>query len=279
MPFFKDKQFQEVHRLLKNGNYTVAIEMMDKWKPLHLALYQAHYIRDREILARSEFDSLWKLKRESFKLEQSPTFQFRQTDVKDADFVAGYTFYLLALHFKEQKATPKFEDALQNSIQFHSFHPLQLILNQLIIAPVTSVTEYCDNLALALHTMEARAVQFGTPGYLLLAKGYLQLALSAQGAGEEARQVAAFKIVLKNLQWAHLAENESVDHIHNAYFGVGLKLGNPFNIDTVESMLSYCRDLCVNILSLPEQNFVKMEAAREYQTRNGSSASAPVASL
>jgi hypothetical protein len=276
MPFFKNQQFQKVHQDLQKGNYTAAIEYMSNWKPIYLALYQTQFTTDREILSRSEFDSFWKMKREGLKLPQSHTFQFRQSNIKDVDFVTGYLFYLLALSSRGTGDNKQLESALQNALNYSSIHALDMLVNQFIVAPVERISEYCDELALALQTMEPHAMQHGTPGYLLMAKGYLHLALAARGEEEQARQAAAFKLVLKNLYWASLAEEDSVDLIHNAYFGSGVKFGNPFKIDTIDNMINYCRELSGNVVPMAVQNFVRIEALREYEARTGSATSVPV---
>ncbi|KGP62731.1 hypothetical protein EP47_13660 [Legionella norrlandica] len=116
-----------------------------------------------------------------------------------------------------------------------------------------------------LYNLEAFAKRHGCPGYLLLANGYIQLAIRYQLLNQEEQSAHAFQLCWKYLHLAELSENDSEESINNAYFGKGLALSNPVRLSTIAEMKSYCRKAAGELLNLDSQAHAEFGAYSMYR--------------
>lgn len=257
-----------VNTLIERGRLEEAMFLMDDWRLSMLASYLKFFPHHRTILNNELFNDFWASKRESLRLPQSDAFRFeKSTTLSDMDFVIGYLYYLLALESNEQKDYSKYQTYKKLALSFSSIHAWYLVIHELIAAPVSNITTYCDNLVETLNAFNAQSSLYGTPGYLLLSKTYLHLGLLVATHHEEKdRQIPAFKLALKNLELARLDEKRSASDIHNAYFGNGLGAGNPFGIDSMDMMLEELRKLLTPMVATSEQDSIVEDAKYAYKT-------------
>lgn len=230
---------------------------------MHIAVCQTSSHQKRA-LRHPDFEEFWQKHRKELHIKELPKFHFEsQNNLSDADLVTGYIFYLLALKEKEQ--TKKYQVYLNTAINYGSFHALKNIVYDWILQPSDDKTKYCDILADHLLQLEDVIHQFKSPGYLLLATGYMTLAKAASGKDEAGRKSTAYSSVWKYLNLARLAEKDSTIEIHNAYFGQGLAFSNPWHFDTIDKILQEARDIISNFLSTPTQKFIANQATLEYK--------------
>ena len=269
MLFFKDKQFKALAAHLEKGEHQEAAALMLQWQSAYIAIFQQQFPEHKKTLRHADFDEFWQKRRESLRLSASPSFRFqRQPSLNDADFVTGYINYLMALKNKDSR---QYEEYLAMAIDHGSLHAVQTVVHSLIMAN-NKHPDYAVNLSKQLLLLDKFAERFGTPGYLLLANGYLHVAISTIGKPEAvAQNSAAFSFVWKNLHLAHLAEEDSAAAIHNAYFGKGVAASNSFKIASINKMLEHCREVAGDAFPLAMQNYVKNQAIREYQPPEGDS--------
>ncbi|WP_133127956.1 Dot/Icm T4SS effector metaeffector MesI [Legionella nagasakiensis] len=266
MPFFREKQFKAVDDLLTKEDYPTAIALMQRWPPANWALFQLQYPAHTSKLQQAEFEDFWQDCRDKLRLPGHPDFRFqKQADLSDADFVSGYVFYLLALNNKEDRE--KYQTYMQHAISHKSVHALQALMHDLIIQESAAKEQYYELLSQAVLTMENMVKHHGTAGYLLLAKGYLRLAMIAsESDGEtQARSSAVFIFVLKTLYLARFAEEDSAADVHNAFFGRGISKGAPFGFERIDDMIDKCRDLLGDSLPRPMQEFIRTQAKNTYE--------------
>ncbi len=265
---FRNKEFKTLDSYLKQNKHSEAIKLMQCWQPAYLALFQKEYPKHQTTLRQDDFNLFWQKSRENLRLNRYPNFCFMpQAGITDADFVTGYLFYVLALKRKkdgDSSSNDDFISYLDQAIQFSSIHAAQIVLQTLEMRKIESFDSFCRELAECLLNLQKFANLHGTPGYIQLAVGYLHLAIQARSHGTATQSAAAFASVWKYLHLARLAEKDSAAEIHNGYFGLGLKLSNPFKIESIDAMLQECRKLAGDSLSLTEQGFIKQQATQEY---------------
>lgn len=263
MPLFNQKNLKKVHQFLISERYDEAIEMMSTWSPVAINLLQEKFTDSIEILRRSEFNIFWANLREKLGIKDKPGFRFQQQRLlSDADFVSGYTYYLLALQCKSTDPV-KYQDYFQNALQYHSFHAASMLLTQVLTASRTDRRAHCDNLARVLQALEPVVKVHRAPGFLLMAKGYFQLALVSRNDDDDARDHVGFDFMYKFLYMAKKLEDESTPAIHNAYFGEGLSRSNPFEVESIQEMLQLCIERSEGGLIIGKLRFLEMEANKE----------------
>ena len=263
MALFNQKNLTKAHQLLCEERYDEAIEMMGSWSPVAINLLQENYTDSIEILRRPAFTDFWRAIRESLIIKDKPDFRFQQQSLLcDADFVSGYTYYLLAMQYKSTDPA-KHQDYFQKALQYHSFHAASFLLTQVLTASRTDRRTHCDNLARVLHALEPVVKVHRAPGFLLMAKGYFQLALVSRNDDDEARDHVGFDFMYKFLYMAKRLQDESSPAIHNAYFGEGLSQSNPFEVESIQDMLKLCIERSNGELIIGKQRFLEMEANKE----------------
>lgn len=266
MTFFAQNiQFKILDRYLKQGLFDDATKFMLRWQDAYLAFFQQQFPEHRQTLSQDAFIPFWQQRLAALSLTERPGFHFMaQKNVSDADFVVGYVFYLLALKYHKKGDEAEYKRYIDQAMAYSSFHAIRLIL-QPLVKPKNPITADCvTTLAETLHNLRSFADDHASPGYLVLADGYLHLAAFAKKADNLAVCETAFTQAWKYLHLARLATADSSAEINNAYFGLGLEHGTTFKFDSIEKMLDACLKLAGKTLMLPQQNFLKNEAAREY---------------
>ena len=161
-----------------------------------------------------------------------------------------------------------------------SFHAIQKFLHDLETNDSDKNETYCETLLNTLQQLDTLVIQLGSPGYLLLANGYLHLALQAKKIEDnQITSPGSFGCVWKYLNLALFAEENSTAAIHNAYFGLGFAKSNPFKLATLNSMLDECRRLAGDALPLPTQKLIKTQTMHDYQQLQEAEKSATVQKL
>lgn len=265
MTFFKEKQFKELKEAISSGSNQTILALVTQWPLTALAICQK-FPQYKKALHHSDFTDFWRSRREALRLKGLPNFRFeRQDNLSDADLVTGYTFYLLALKEKEKKQMENYQAYLADAMEHGSFHALKSMMYDWILQPLEDKTEYCNTLAAHLADLEKEVHRFKSPGYLLLATGYMSLAAAANDKDEIGRKDAAYQYLWKYLNWAQLAASDSEPEIHNAYFGKGLAFSNPWGLDSIDKILQGSRDSLENFISLSTQKLIKHQATLEYK--------------
>ena len=266
MTFFAQNiQFKRLDTYLKQGLFEDATKFMHKWQDAYLAMFQLQFPEHRQTLSQDVFSTFWQHRRDGINFVERPGFHFMaQKSVSDADFVIGYVFYLLALKSHKKGDEAEYKRYVEQAVAYSSFHGAQLLLQQLMKSKTSPADDFLTNVAELLLGLHAFSDRCGCPGYLLLANGYLYLATLAKKAGDSSISEVAFEQVWKYLHLARLAKKDSSVEINNYYLGAEFEIANPFKLDSIEKMLDGCKKLAGTGLMLPQQNFIKNEATREY---------------
>lgn len=251
--------------LFENGDLLAVARVMETWQPAKIAsFFQANELYQGK-MKQPEFASLWQTKRDNLRLSASPEFHFvSQPGLDDMELVLGYIFYLLALKNKEQKEEAKYALYLKNAMIHYSIHAHQTCLQEIIATATPVKEEKLQPIADLLSHWSAFAKRQGTPGYLLLASGYLQFAQLAANAGLTEQTKSAYYFVWKYLHLAKLTEAYSEEAIHNAYFGKGMVLANGFELTSIEAMFSGCLSKAKNMLDNADTYKAEQEAKRDF---------------
>lgn len=262
----KKNPLLKINALIEKGRIEETLFSMDELELPLLASYQTFFPKHRALLNSDVFQEFWKSKREQLHIPQSSAFRFEKSStLSEMDFVIGYLFYLLALESKEHNDLNKYKMFVNHAINFYSIHAWYLVIYELITSPISDLSTTCNTIAEALQAFDAQITLHGTPGYLLMSKAYLYLGLIATHEDEKYRQMSAFKLALKNLEWARLDEKRSSADIHNAYFGKGLGAGNTFGINNIDQMLQALRGLLTPMMTTIEQDSIIKEANSTYK--------------
>lgn len=239
------KAFNELDNLLLEGHFEDAVKKMRSWNKIWLnEFYQTypppsnpHY----NLLKSDSFQSFWAEQRGALKRPHAPEFAFTaQPNIPDVDFVLGYVFYLLAVHPKTSTASR--EIYLIEAEKLNSIHAAQEKLHTLLQSKALESEDQEDKITSIdtfLRKKTASLAKHGTPGYLLLANGYLhivKLTLDQKPSINIERYERACELLWKNLILAQEVEMQSTASINNAYFGEGLRLSNPMFLTSIEEI-------------------------------------------
>lgn len=269
MIFFPKKQFAYVSQCLQQNQEQKAIECMKKWHAVHLAYLQEQFPECVPGLRQDAFNAFWQAQRQKLILPKQEAFSFQQHEtISDADFVTGYLFYLVSLRYLKNKNHKQFQHYLTKAIEYQSIHGLQKWLHEFIMQPVEDKSEYLITLTGNLFEFEKLIRTQLTPGYLLLAKGYLHAALIAGSADEPDKRKIAYALTWKYLHLAQLVEPYAKASIHNAYFGQGLANSNAFQVKSIDKMKAECLKLAGDVLNLEQQNHLEKEARAEFASHH-----------
>lgn len=228
--------FFEVDNLLKNNNFQQVIHKMMLWQRAWLAHFHLLYPEQDEILTKPPFAEFWEQKKGSV----SGDFIFaKQKQLSDRELVMGYIFYLMSIKAEEKPNNPDQMLYLQKAVNFNSIHAAQTMFHKLLMKKTPDKFKKMETLEAILFNWECFANKWGTPGYLLIANGYLHLLKLNDSPQTEKYQLASFTL-WKYLHLAKLTQPQSTAAIHNAYFGQGLALSNAFNLKTIEAIQIYC---------------------------------------
>ncbi|KTD67578.1 Ankyrin repeat protein [Legionella shakespearei DSM 23087] len=250
-------EYKTVATFLDDANFSEVIKHMRAWNSEQLAEFQLHYPHAIDHLKEPEFDDFWEAWRDKLRIPGSPDFRFMaQPGIKDVELVIGYVSFLLDLEAKDAKGG------------YPSIYSVRRQLHQIYTELNHATEEDLQRTAGFLYNLEAFAKLQQCPGYLALANGYMQLALRYQQMRLEEQSAAAFQLCWKFLHLAALSEPHSQEAINNAYFGRGLSLSNPFRLQSVIEMKSYCRKAADELLPLDAQTSAEKAAVIMYRHSN-----------
>ncbi len=93
--------------------------------------------------------------------------------------------------------------------------------------------------ALAITQAKSASTVHHAPGYILLAETYFDIACFYNKKQNFQRSGEYFKQAFINLVIADELQPHCANSMHNAYYGLGLKLSNQFEIETIQDMLTH----------------------------------------
>lgn len=259
----KPLSFGKVLTCFSDKRYAEALKWINRWNNECLAQFLHHNPRALESIRELVFDAFWKQRLDDLRIPHDSMFRFiEQPGIKNADLVSGYLLFLLELKPKTAETSASDETCLFKPTDLLSFHLVRQRLH-LMFLKEENLTAFSK----VLSSLESFAKLQGAPGHLLLANGYMQLALRYQKLNSYTRCQDAFKMCWKYLHIAELTQDVSQAAINNAYFGKGLVLATPFALATIFDMKSYLRSIAGSKL-LPMANQVGAEYAAHFMYDN-----------
>lgn len=260
-----DNIFVKVNIMLADGQYNDAANELMAWQAAPLARYYRENAPHQKTLKKPEFNELWHAKLDSLHLKESPDFKFvSQPGILDADIFLGYVFYLLAIKSKQGQKPYDYRQYLKQAMIHHSIAAHQTCLHEIIIAENPNHQDAGEALARLLEDWVLVANLQGTPGYLLLASGYVHLAELALANGHSEEHRNAYYAAWKYLHMAALSEQYCDAAINNAYFGEGMRMANLFEFESIGEMKLGCASIAKKTLGESEQFSAESEAKREF---------------
>ncbi|KTD34542.1 DUF5630 domain-containing protein [Legionella israelensis] len=239
----KEDHFKEVNALLEAAQFSNASEKMKSWPKVWLNQFLQTYPENYELLKHEDFDVFWAGRRTNL----DSRFSFvKQKNLSDMDVVLGYVFYLMANRAKANDDEKQYIEYLGMALKHHSIHAAQTFLHNLMVKKSSDKTKEMEMMAAVLYNWKNLAARYGTPGYLLLANGYLHLLQWGSEQKKSDLYDNASFCLWQNLILAELYEAESEASLQNAYFGKGLALSNSFNLHTIQDMKEKIAPLIVD---------------------------------
>ena len=232
--------YRDADRLISASRPSDAIAIMALWSDVQLNEFYLNYPHRYRILTYPSFKSFWVTRREN--LNQRIGFK-AQKHLSDTNFVLGYVFYLIALTAKKNEKHQDYWKYLDKAFELHSIHAAQMLLQEKVGSKEKSSIEKIATITQFLAQCEYLAKKHGTPGFLLLANGYLHVAKIAADLKDQDYYESACYELWRNLTLAELAESQSTNDIHNAYFGKGLALSNSFQLTSIAEMKAKASEL------------------------------------
>jgi hypothetical protein len=252
--------------LLKNQSFVDVKREMELLNDGQLAEFLVAHPQLHEPLRSPELNEFWDERRKALRLPGKVDFRFMaQPGIKDADQVIGYLLFLLQLHVQKAKKEESVSALGVKPTDYLSIHCIRRHLHQIYLRLGKATEDDLISIAEFLYNLEAFAKLHQCPGFLLMANGYMQLALRYQQLMREEECNAAFKLCWKFLHLAELSEHDSEESINNAYFGRGLVLSTPFNLDSIHEMKSHCLKAANTCLSREETIGAEQAALSMYQ--------------
>jgi len=249
----EQRTFSKVDKLLCVEKFPDAIKIMHSWPKVRLNKFYEEYPLHYELLKQDDFAEFWSKRR-----SELPKYDFQaQPNVPDIDFVLGYVFYLLALNAENKHCQEDFIKYLHLALKFDSIHAAQTFFHKILMSETNDIAKKTENLAAILLHWEHLGNKHGTPGYLLLANGYLHLVFIYRNKLKSMKiDSLASKSLWKNLVLAQWSELDSKSSIHNAFFGNGLRVSNAAKLTTISDMKSAARKLIAdeNIIIFAEND-------------------------
>lgn len=237
MPPEKKEIFEHVNSLLESAKFSEAAEQMKPWTKALIIQFVQSYPENHRILELKDFNDFWADKRAKL----CGKFAFvEQPNLPDMDFVCGYIFYLLAQIEKKKSNSEEYEKYLAEALTYNSIHAAQTLLHDCIMQNPQDKTKHMELIASILNNWNGLATKHTTPGYLLLANGYLHLIKMGAELQNSDLFDNAGSLLWQNLTLAELYEPHSEASISNAYFGQGLKQSNPEHISTIQEIKEAC---------------------------------------
>lgn len=253
--------YKKAMSLLEQGQLNELVACIKLWNNSQLAEFLVTYPKSVSLLNTDFFSDFWQERRNNIRITGMPEFRFMaQEQLSDADLVVGYLlFSYSAIKPKEASGSEK----QITSTDYLSFHLIFKHLHH--VYKSLAGDEDLKKLAAILYNLESSAKIHGCPGFLLLANGYLQLAVRYQHSGLRNISQDAYKLCWKYLHLAELSEADSKAEINNAYFGKGLMLSNPLKLATIDEMKTNCCSLAETLLTAAIKVGAEREAEHSYQ--------------
>lgn len=260
-----DNIFTKVNLMLADELYDEAAEELMAWQPASLARYYLENTPLQKTLRKPDFNDLWHAKLSRLVMSESPDFKFvSQPGIGDADIFLGHIFYLMAIKNKQEGNLQDYKLYLKNSMIHHSIPGHQTCLHEIIFTEHANLDGVEKNVARLLEDWLTVANLQGTPGYLLLASGYLQLAKISLDIGHSEQHQLDYCAAWKYLHMAKLSEKYCDAAINNAWFGKGMGLSNPFQFQSIDEMILGCSAIAKATLSDEDKFKAESEAKREF---------------
>lgn len=253
----------EFRRAELDGQKAHIVTMLQLLTPLDLALFKAKcpdYAS--EILDSPELTVFWTNHFNSIRLQRDPSFQFRDPSPQSrADFYCGYVLYLGAMKEKG-KSDEKYRNYLLTSVlKFSSFHAYkELLITTTIDCKKAGELKDINMLYHYITDQSTKLMSFKTPGCLLIANTYFYLSTFYEHLGLDNLVDDCVRKCWTFIHLAGLFEPYSETQIHNAYFGKGLKMSNPFGLSTPYEMKRQILELFGRTLSIPVQKKMETDA-------------------
>lgn len=259
-------KYKPLQTFLDAKDFTSVMKLMSSWNNEQLAELLFHFPHLLEQFRLPEFEDFWETWRDKLRLPNTPDFRFMpQPGIKDADLVIGYVLFLLELKSKDATDERGDTEVDMKPTDYLSIHSIRHKLHQIYVVIEQANETDLEHLTCVLYNLEAFAKLHQCPGYLLLANGYMQLALRYQQMRNTEPCTASFQLCWKFLHLAALSEPHSEESINNAYFGKGLSRSNPFRLESIVEMKGYCRKAAADLLPLDLQNGAEKAASVMYQ--------------
>jgi len=256
---------QKLLACFSTQQYGKAKEIMNAWDNEQIAEFLFYNPAAQPAMRQNELDDFWEQRLAALRLPNDPDFCFKsQPGIRNADFVCGYLLYLLELKSKDNDTMAAVKDKFKPT-DLISFHLIKRRLHFIFLSLRQAQEEDLQAFARVLYNLEAFAKTQGTPGYLVLANAYMQSALRYHKLQQKDQCQSLFKMCWNYLHLADLAEIDSEVAINNAYFGKGLTLSTPFNLNTIAEIKSRCKLMAGSFL--PESNRISAEGSAESMYR------------
>ncbi|KTD43657.1 DUF5630 domain-containing protein [Legionella quateirensis] len=240
----------KVVSFLTNNHFDKAIKILEQWNDGQLADFLFSHTQLHPKLKEPQYNQFWERRRTNLRLPGNPEFRFMaQPGIHDSDFVMGYLLYLLQLKSKTTQSPDGVSFIGVNATDYLSFHSIRTYLHQIFINLRNASEADLIKIAEFLFNLESFAKKHQCPGYLLMANGYMQLALCYQNLRMEEQCRAGYILCWKFLHLASLTESDSEESINNAYFGKGIVLSTPFKLASIDEMKKYCIQAADSYLS------------------------------
>jgi len=252
---------EKLRAFLKAQQFREAAQWVTSWTNKQLAQFQCANPQYHNLLQEPAFDEFWHNRLTTLRLGKHPSFHFQsQPGLKDADLVTGYLLYILAVKKgdKELESRADFVNNVSMHLVRQRLHSVFIQLDQANQAEV-------EKFAAHLYNLEAFARLHGSPGYLLLTNGYMQLGFRYKQLMAMEQVAASYQTAWKYLHLAQLAEEGSEASINNAYFGQGLGLSNPYQLNSLAEMKALCTNVAGDLLPLTTQRIEENNARLAYQ--------------
>lgn len=261
----KSLMYQIAQNHLQNKQFAEALKVMMQWDNAQLAAFLSLHSNSLSIINNAIFDTFWAERLTALRLPTEPDFRFQeQPGLKNAEFVSGYLLFLLSLKSKS-KNNGRRGKKLFKPADFLSFHSIRGDLHLIYLGLSEARVGDLIELMQTLYNLEVFAKLHRTPGYLLIANGYMQLAIHFKRLQLNERCAYAFERCWQYLHIAQLDEKESTASINNAYFGKGIVLATPFKLSTISEMKFHCQLIADSQLSINTQRIAEGAAKAMYK--------------
>lgn len=222
---------------------------------------------------------LWRRYRENIVITGIPGFQLQaQTQLSDQQLVVGYQLHTLALCARRANFQDNYNFYLRKAFEQHSIYAYQTRLSEDISLP-GSYSKKIKKMLEELERWHALVLYQRTPAALMLASAYYYLSLLARNEKDGARLLSFLKSTWHYFILAELMESSSAAEIHNAYFGQGLVLSNPYRLASIKACQQHVLQSFPSLISAQLQKSVGhdvREWLKEHHLKNNSFALANI---